>query len=61
MESGTSDRPPVESQPASGVSVLAAIAEALAKNGAPAGYRVVYRTNPKGEHVVAVIWPPAPS
>jgi hypothetical protein len=22
-----------------------------------AGYRVVYRTNPKGEHVVSVIWP----
>jgi hypothetical protein len=37
-----------------GVKVIAAVAEALAKNGAPAGYR----TNPKGEHVVAIIWPP---
>jgi hypothetical protein len=32
--------------------------EALVRNGVPAGYRVVYRTNPRGEHVVAVIWPP---
>jgi hypothetical protein len=38
--------------------ILATVAEALAKSGAPAGYRVVYRTNPKGEHVVAIIWPP---
>jgi diadenosine tetraphosphate (Ap4A) HIT family hydrolase len=38
--------------------VLAAVAEALTKHGAPHGYRVVYRTNPKGEHVVAIIWPP---
>jgi hypothetical protein len=30
--------------------------EALARNGVPSGYRVVYRTNPRGEHVVAVIW-----
>jgi hypothetical protein len=32
--------------------------EALVRNGVPTGYRVVYRTNPWGEHVVAVIWPP---
>jgi len=58
MEAGTSDRSRVEDQAASGVRVLTAVAEALAKNGAPAGYRVVYRINPKGEHVVAIIWPP---
>jgi hypothetical protein len=61
MEPRTSDQPAVEVPPASGVNVLAAVAEALAKNGAPAGYRVVYRTNPRGEHVVAVIWPPHPA
>ena len=54
----TSDQPRIEDKPASSAKVLTAVAEALAKNGAPAGYRVVYRTNPKGEHVVAVIWPP---
>jgi hypothetical protein len=58
MEPEIPDQRPVEGHPASGVNGLAAVAEALAKNGAPAGYRVVYRTNPRGEHVVAVIWPP---
>ena len=58
MESGSCEPFRLEDQPPSGVKVLAAVAEALAKNGAPAGYRVVYRTNPKGEHVVAVIWAP---
>jgi hypothetical protein len=57
MEAGTSDRPRVEDQPVSGVKMLTAVAEVLAKIGAPAGCRVVYRTNPKGEHVVAIIWP----
>jgi hypothetical protein len=61
MEPRSSDQPPVEDRPASGVNVLAAVAEALLRNGAPAGYRVVYRTNPRGEHVVAVIWPPQPA
>jgi len=58
MEPTTSDQPRRETQPITAVKLLAAIAEALAKNGAPPGYRVVYRTNPKGEHVVAIIWPP---
>jgi len=58
MEPSTSSQPRGETQPATGVILLAAVAEALAKNGAPPGYRVVYRTNPKGEHVVAIIWPP---
>ena len=57
MEAGASDRPRGEDQPVSGLKILATVAEALAKIGAPAGYRVVYRTNPKGEHVVAIIWP----
>ena len=57
MEAGPSDRPRVEDPLVSGVKILATVAEALAKSGAPAGYRVVYRTNPKGEHVVAIIWP----
>ena len=58
MEPSTSDQPCGETQPPTGVILLAAVAEALAKNGAPPGYGVVYRTNPKGEHVVAIIWPP---
>jgi hypothetical protein len=57
MEARLSDHPRAEDQAASGVKMLTAVAEALAKNGAPAGYRVVYRMNPKGEHVVAIIWP----
>jgi hypothetical protein len=58
MDPDSSDHPPVNHHPLLGVNVLAAVAEALAKNGAPVGYRVVYRTNPRGEHVVAVVWPP---
>ena len=58
MESGPSDHPRVEDQASAGVKMLTAVAEAIAKNGAPAGYRIVYRTNPKGEHVVAIVWPP---
>ena len=58
MEAVPRDHSRVEDQAARGVKMLTAVAEALAKNGAPAGYRVVYRTNPKGEHVVAIIWPP---
>jgi len=56
MESPISER--VEEATAGHINVLTAVAEALAKNGGPPGYRVVYRMNPKGEHVVAVIWPP---
>ena len=59
MNSAISER--VEIQPVGSVQVLTAVAEALAKNGGPPGYRVVYRMNAKGEHVVAVIWPPEPS
>jgi hypothetical protein len=33
----------------------------LVRNRVPAGDRVVYRTNPRGEHVVAVSWPPESS
>ena len=53
MEPVNADHSPVDDHPAGGVNVLAAVAEGLAKNGAPAGYRVAYRTNPRGEHVVA--------
>ncbi len=56
MEAGPSDHPRVEDEAGIGVKMLTAVAEALAKNGAPAGYRIVYRTNPNGEHVVAIIW-----
>jgi hypothetical protein len=58
MHSESTEHPSPEDPALAGVNVLAAVAQALAKNGAPAGYRVVYRTNPRGEHVVAVIWPP---
>jgi diadenosine tetraphosphate (Ap4A) HIT family hydrolase len=58
MEPGTARPTHLEDELASGMKVFTVIAEALAKTAAPTGYRVVYRTNPKGEHVVAVIWPP---
>lgn len=61
MESEAAAQPPIGRQPATGVNVLTAVAGALAKNGGPPGSRLVYRMNPKGEHVVAVIWPPEPS
>jgi hypothetical protein len=46
MAPRTSDQAPVEDHSASGVNVLAAVAEALTKTGAPAGYRVVSLTKP---------------
>jgi hypothetical protein len=60
MESAAAPSRHLEAPPIGAVKVLAAVVEALA-NGAPAGYRVVYRTNAEGEHVVAIIWPPEPS
>lgn len=58
MENESADPRPVEDPSPTGVNVMIEVIEAIAKKRIPAGYRVVYRTNPKGEHVVAVIWPP---
>jgi hypothetical protein len=38
--------------------VMIDVMETVARKRALPGYRVVYRVNPKGEHVVAVISPP---
>lgn len=58
MEPRSSDPPPLANESPPGLKMMIEVFEALARNGVPAGYRVVYRTNPRGEHVVAVIWPP---
>lgn len=58
MEPRPSGPPPVENVSPLGLKMMIEVFEALARSRVPAGYRVVYRTNPRGEHVVAVIWPP---
>lgn len=60
MEAACPDQPSPEDQPVSDVKLVMEVVEGLVKCGGPPGYRVVYRTNPRGEHVVAVIWPPSP-
>jgi hypothetical protein len=57
MQPQGSDQAPVEDQSPLGVTMMIEVMESLARTRAPAGYRVVYRTNPRGEHVVAIIWP----
>jgi hypothetical protein len=59
MHPRTPDQPSPEDRPVSGVRLVTDVVDALMQRGGPPGYRVVYRTNPKGEHVVAVIWPPS--
>lgn len=41
--------------------VLVDVVEELARRHELVGYRVVYRSNPRGEHVVSIIWPPDPA
>jgi hypothetical protein len=61
MEPSSADEPYTEDQSPIGVKLMIDVVEMLARQRALPGYRVVYRTNPKGEHVVAVIWPPESS
>jgi hypothetical protein len=58
MDPRSADPPPIANESPRGLKKMIEVFEALVRNGVPAGYRVVYRTNPRGERVVAVIWPP---
>jgi hypothetical protein len=40
------------------VKALMEVVEALVKSRGMAKARVAYKSNAKGEHVVAIIWPP---
>jgi hypothetical protein len=60
METQLADRPSPQAPSTSGVQLVMEVVDELMKRRGPAGYRVVYKTNPRGEHVVAVIWPPEP-
>jgi hypothetical protein len=61
MEPRSADDPAAEDQSPIGMKVMIDVMETVARKRALPGYRVVYRVNPKGEHVVAVIWPPESS
>jgi hypothetical protein len=61
MEPRSADDPATEDQSSIGMKVMIDVMETVAQKRALLGYRVVYRVNPKGEHVVAVIWPPESS
>jgi len=53
----SSDGAPGEDQATSGVQVTMEVVDAVMTRRELAGYRVVYRMSPQGEHVVTVIWP----
>jgi hypothetical protein len=54
----SSDRPILENRTPLGAKAFMQVVEALATSGGMKGFRVAYKQNAKGEHVVAVIWPP---
>ena len=54
----SSDRPRDENRPPLGVKALMEVVDALVKSRGMTKARVAYKTNAKGEHVVAIIWPP---
>ena len=52
----SSDRPRVDDRPPLGVKALLEVIDGLAKSRGMKGYRVAYKQNAKGEHVVAVVF-----
>jgi hypothetical protein len=54
----SSDQPRIEDRPPLGVKALMEVIEKLAASRGMKSYRVGYKQNGMGEHVVAVIWPP---
>ena len=54
----SSDRPLLENRTPLGAKAFMEVIDALAASRGMKGYRVAYKQNAKGEHVVAVIWPP---
>lgn len=53
-----SDRPALRDEPTLGARVLMGEIERIARAKHLVGYRVAYKQNAKGEHVVALIYPP---
>ena len=54
----SSDRPRIDDRPPLGVKALIEVVEALVKSRGMTKAKVAYKTNSKGEHVVAIIWAP---
>lgn len=54
----SSDRPILENRTPLGAKAFMEVIDGLAASRGMKGYRVAYKQNAKGEHVVAVIWPP---
>jgi hypothetical protein len=54
----SSDRPRVENRTPLGAKAFMEDVAALAASRGMKDYRVAYKQNAHGEHVVAVIWPP---
>jgi hypothetical protein len=57
---GGRDRQPPEDGPTLGARVLMNEIDQLARAKHLVGHRVAYKMNDKGEHVVAVMFPPQP-
>jgi hypothetical protein len=57
----SSDRPILENRTPLGAKAFMEVIDALAASRGMKGYRVAYKQNANGEHVVAVIWPPQTS
>ncbi len=54
----SSDRSMLDDRPPLGAKAFMEVVAALAASRGMKDYRVAYKQNAKGEHVVAVIWPP---
>jgi hypothetical protein len=54
----SSDRPGIDDRAPLGAKMLMEVVEALVKSRGMKSYRVGYKRKAKGEHVVAIIWPP---
>ena len=52
------DRPRIDDRPPLGVKALMEVIDALVKSRGMTTAKVAYKTNSKGERVVAIIWSP---
>ena len=52
----SSDRPRIEDRPPLGVKAFMEVIDALVRSRGMTTAEVAYKTNVKGEHVVAIIW-----
>jgi hypothetical protein len=60
MAMGGRDRHPAEDGPTLGARALMNAVEELCRSRGLVGFRVLYKKNATGQHVVAIVFPPQP-